>query len=54
MQEVVVLDVTQDVSKPKGVYFLWFRAWLLYIGGEGNGTPLQYSRLENPMDGGAW
>ena len=24
------------------------------INGEGNGTPLQYSRLENPMDGGAW
>ena len=22
--------------------------------GEGNGTPLQYSRLENPMAGGAW
>ena len=22
--------------------------------GEGNGTPLQYPRLENPMDGGAW
>ena len=22
--------------------------------GEGNGTPLLYSRLENPMDGGAW
>jgi len=22
--------------------------------GEGNGTPLQYSWLENPMDGGAW
>jgi len=21
---------------------------------EGNGTPLQYSRLGNPMDGGAW
>ena len=21
---------------------------------EGNGTPLQYSCLENPMDGGAW
>ena len=21
---------------------------------EVNGTPLQYSRLENPMDGGAW
>ena len=21
---------------------------------EGNGNPLQYSHLENPMDGGAW
>ena len=25
----------------------------IYIG-EGNGTPLQYSCLENPMGGGAW
>ena len=25
-----------------------------HIYGEGNGTPLQYSCLENPMDGGAW
>ena len=24
------------------------------IYGEGNGTPLQHSCLENPMDGGAW
>ena len=24
------------------------------LDGEGNGTPLQYSCLENPMDGGAW
>ena len=24
------------------------------IFGEGNGTPLQYSCLENPMNGGAW
>ena len=22
--------------------------------GEGNGSPLQYSCLENPMGGGAW
>ena len=22
--------------------------------GEGNGNPLQYSCLENPMNGGAW
>ena len=27
---------------------------LYLIGGEGNGTPLQYSCLENPMDGRAW
>ena len=27
---------------------------LLTLFGEGNGTPLQYSCLENPMDGGAW
>ena len=26
----------------------------IYRTGEGNGTPLQYSCLENPMDGGAW
>ena len=28
--------------------------WALSITGEGNGTPLQYSCLENPMGGGAW
>ena len=32
--------------------------WILYNlptpVGEGDGTPLQYSCLENPMDGGAW
>ena len=27
---------------------------ILTIVGEGNDTPLQYSCLENPMDGGAW
>ena len=26
----------------------------IYRTGEGNGTPLQYSCLENPMGGGAW
>ena len=45
-------------------YFLlltscFLKNWLIYIKqwefhGEGNGTPLQYSCLENPMDGGAW
>ena len=28
--------------------------YLLVSRGTGNGTPLQYSCLENPMDGGAW
>ena len=27
---------------------------LKLFSGEGNGTPLQYFCLENPMDGGAW
>ena len=26
----------------------------VYESGEGNGTPLQYPCLENPMDRGAW
>ena len=29
-------------------------AKLVEVIGESNGTPLQYSCLENPMDGGAW
>ena len=36
----------------------WYRQVLLcFLGqevGESNGTPVQYSCLENPMDGGAW
>ena len=31
-----------------------FCPYLDISAGEGNGTPLQYSCLENPMDGGAW
>ena len=27
---------------------------MMELYGEGNGTPLQYSCLVNPMDGGAW
>ena len=30
-----------------------FRIWQ-HLDGEGNGTPLQYFCLENPVDGGAW
>ena len=31
-----------------------YSAGLSSSAGEGNGNPLQYSCLENPMDGGAW
>ena len=34
------------------VFPLWRAVVVTY--GEGNGTPLQYSCLANPMDGGAW
>ena len=39
--------------------FRWFLVFFVVVTtsalfGEGDGTPLQYSRLENPMDGGAW
>ena len=33
---------------------LGFSPWLGRSPGEGNGNPLQYSCLENPMDRGAW
>ena len=32
---------------------IYFKYGSVYMG-EGNGTPLQYSCLENPTDGGAW
>ena len=31
-----------------------FNPWVGKTPGEGHGTPLQYSCLENPMDRGAW
>ena len=31
---------------------IWMNVTVFF--GAGNGTPLQYSCLENPMDGGAW
>ena len=32
----------------------WHPNVLLGVHGGGSGTPIQYSCLENPMDGGAW
>ena len=31
-----------------------FDSWVKKTPGEGNGNPLQYSSLKNPMDGGTW
>ena len=46
------------LSLQSGFQFVFHPAWhfiwcILHIG-EGNGNPLQYSCLENPMDGEAW
>ena len=42
-----------SMSKPLLTLNYLFKETLSLIT-EGNGTPLQYSCLENPMDGGAW
>ena len=33
---------------------MWFNPWVGKIHGEGNGNPLQYVCLGDPMDRGAW
>ena len=43
MQNLKVNDTNELIYKTEAV-----------PGREGNGTPLQYSCLENPMDGAAW
>ena len=43
-------------SEPPGKSVYMYKIYIhvyIYLG-EGNGNPLQYSCLENPMDGGAW
>ena len=60
-------EYTIQRVNPNINYGLWFiimyQHWLISYSkwtpldintGEGNGTPLQYSCLENPMDGGVW
>ena len=48
-QWFVVLETGENLY-----HFLYFSYWLDLTSGEGDGTPLQYSCLENPMDIGAW
>ena len=37
-----------------GKHIFWILCVIMQKIGEGNGTPLQYSCLESPMDRGAW
>ena len=49
--------VSEDVIKFKCFHIglVWAQnSTTSVLKGEGNGTPLQYSCLENPMDRGAW
>ena len=48
------LVVAQIVKNPLAMQETWVRAGLGRSPGEGNGNPLQYSCLENPMDRGIW
>ena len=43
--------VMKNITNIKKIVYLRVLIWAI---GEGKGTPLQYSCLENPMDGGAW
>ena len=47
-------EVLNASSNFKGNFPNWNTLLLKSIIGEGNGTRLQYSCLENPTDGGAW
>ena len=53
--EVMIINLILQMMKlrQKEVKIL-FQGYVASESGEGNGTPLQYSCLENPMDGGAW
>ena len=47
----------QELTVDHELLIVKFRLKLKKVGkttGEGHGNPLQYSCLENPMDGGAW
>ena len=48
---IIFFDITTIIDL---VIFINNNSSNYYYLGEGNGTPLQYSCLEHPMDGGAW
>ena len=53
---IFLYDILGIYILPAYLVHLFFKFLLstIQIIGEGSGTPLQYSCLENPMDGGAW
>ena len=46
--------VAQSIKNLTVIQETQFNPWVGKIPGRGNGNPLQYSCLENPMDRGAW
>ena len=46
---LVVKNLPANAGDANGFY-----PWVRKTPGEGNGNPLQYSCLDNPMDRGAW
>ena len=46
------LLITSDLLLILCEAFFFFLSHVVLLFGEGNGNPLQYSCLENPMDGG--
>ena len=49
----VIRHINNVQKRLEGITFESF-IYLACSSREGNGTPLQYSFLENPMDGGVW
>ena len=48
---ITVIQMYAPTTNARKAEVKWFYGGVI---GEGNGTPLQYSCLENPMDGGVW
>ena len=50
MQGIKEVNTSEEAEAWQDLYY----RNIVQLNGEGNGNPLQYSCLENSMDGGAW